>query len=118
MQLIFDMIYAHLSKLQAKTGLLDKVTERNRDGSPPRFAQKHFFRLSGWPGIAVTGAMICAFSLIVNIAILIGTSAATTQEADSDKSLLLMFEGSCKTSHRMVIVAHLIINILSTALLA
>jgi hypothetical protein len=72
-------------------------------------------RLKGWRFGVLSGALLAATVLILNFAV---TIAALNNQDSSDSRRRLLFEGDCTKAERLNVVAHLLINAMSTILLS
>lgn len=73
---------------------------------------------SGWRFSLCAGACTSLVVLIINTAVTIWSSTPPEGNDDEDTGRRIIFEGSCTTSHNLGIVLHLVVNILSSVLLA
>jgi hypothetical protein len=105
-----------------KTGLLLKVKDvedreyksghgENRQWHK-RSWRSHF---SGWRGGVLFAIVISSLVLLINTLL---AALATTSWKEEEGGVVTAFMGSCKTASRLTTVLHLIINILSSLLLA
>ena len=75
-----------------------------------------FWRLHGWTVSVSYGVFVSLFTLLINFTVLIWAACLTTHPLQGTNKVL--FYGSCGKSKKIFTLTHLLINILSTMLLA
>jgi hypothetical protein len=80
--------------------------------STSSWRRKH---LKGWHISILTGACLATTVLIINIAV---TVVNSKHQRGDDPGRRLLFEGDCSRAEQLNVVAHLVINVLSTILLS
>jgi hypothetical protein len=72
-------------------------------------------RIAKWRISILLGAFFCALSLTINVVI---TILAMRSPMDTDGYRRTLFQGDCDKTRRLNVVIHLVINLLSTVILA
>lgn len=83
------------------------------EGQDQKFLKRKF---SGWRGGIILNAVIASFVLLLNIVFLAWAVISTGYKIED--GLITVFDGNCAKARNLSLVSHLIINILSTLLLA
>jgi hypothetical protein len=90
-----------------------QVHQGTFDNEKPRRSNSWAARFSGWRGGLLMSLATSSFALVLNVALAIVATVAW----EPKNGIAQAFIGNCRTAGRMTIGLHLLINLLSSALL-
>jgi hypothetical protein len=99
-------------ELPIEMELRNDISRTSIPNLPQTWKQRH---LQGWRFGVLSGSLLASFVFVLNISITAGVSSLKDSSFGGRK---VLHTGSCQTTRQLNIAAHLLINILSTALLS